>query len=119
MLCAYGISLEGERALLSFRQTTAESETQWEAFRRDLYNRGLEGKALQLVVTDGCAGLRRALDTVYPYVPRQHCWVHKLRNVAAYLPRKQQQACLAEAKLIYLAPTQREAVARFRRWDAR
>ena len=119
VLCAYGISPEGERALLSFRQATAESEAQWEAFLRDLYDRGLEGKALQLVVTDGCAGLRRALDTVYPYVPRHHCWGHKLRNVAAYLPRKQQQACLAEAKLIYLAPTQREAVTRFRRWAAR
>jgi putative transposase len=119
VLCAYGITNEGERRLISFRQATAESEAQWEAFLCDLYQRGLEGKSLALVATDGCPGLHRALDTVYPYAPRQRCWAHKLRNVAAYLPRKQQRACLAEAKLIYLAPTQREAVARFRRWAAR
>ena len=55
-----------------------------EAFRRDLYERGLEGKplALALVVIGGNPGLHRTLDTVYPYVPRQRCWVHKLRDVA-------------------------------------
>jgi putative transposase len=118
VLCAYGITDAGQRHLISFRQATAESEAQWEAFLRDLYQRGLEGKSLALAVTDGCAGLHRALDTVYPYVPRQRCWAHKLRNVAAYLPRKLQAECLKEAATIYQAPTRREAIARFRRWAA-
>lgn len=82
VLCAYGITAKGLRELVSFRQATAESEAQWEALLRDLYKRGLEGKQAQLVTTDGCPGLHRALDTVYPYVPRQRCWAHKLRNVA-------------------------------------
>lgn len=116
VLCAYGITPEGRREIISFRQATAESEPGWEAFLRDLYNRGLEGKALKLVVTDGCAGLHRALDTVYPYVMRQRCWVHKLRNVAARLPRKVQEECLRGAKRIYQAQTRREAVDCFRRW---
>ena len=97
LLCAYGITAGGTRELLSFRQATAESEAQWEAFLRDLYERGLEGKGLRLVITDGCPGLHQALDTVYPYVERQRCWAHKLRNVAAKLPRKHQEACLAGA----------------------
>jgi putative transposase len=88
LLCAYGITVSGTRELLSFRQATAESEAQWEAFLRDLYQRGLEGAALQLIAIDGSPGLRKALLTVYPYVPVQRCWVHKLRNVAAKLPRK-------------------------------
>jgi len=116
VLCAYGISSEGRRELISFRQATAESEAQWEAFLRDLYSRGVEGKSLRLVVTDGCPGLHRALDTVYPYIPRQRCWAHKLRNVAAKLPRRHQEACLKKARVIYQAPTQREAAANFRRW---
>jgi len=116
LLCAYGITAGGTRELLSFRQATAESEAQWEAFLRDLYERGLEGKGLRLVITDGCPGLHQALDTVYPYVERQRCWAHKLRNVAAKLPRKHQEACLAGAKEIYQANTQREARACFREW---
>ena len=116
VLCAYGITPEGQRELISFRQAEAESEVHWEAFLRDLYNRGIEGKALRLVVTDGCPGLHRALDTIYPYVPRQRCWAHKLRNIASKLPRKYQDACLREAKMIYLSQTRREAVELFRGW---
>lgn len=86
VLCAYGITPQGKREIVCFRQAPAESEAQWEALLRDLYERGLQGKALALVVTDGNPGLHRALDTVYPYVPRQRCWVHKLRNVAANGP---------------------------------
>ena len=48
---------------------------------------------------------------------RQRCWAHKLRNVAATLPRTIQAPCLKEAKTIYPAPTRREAVARFHQWE--
>lgn len=116
VLCAYGITPQGKREIVCFRQAPAESEAQWEALLRDLYERGLQGKALALVVTDGNPGLHRALDTVYPYVPRQRCWVHKLRNVAAKLPRKLQEPCMKGAKAIYQAPTRRQAVAHFREW---
>lgn len=116
VLCAYGITAEGNREMISFRQACAESEAQWEAFLQDLYRRGVQGKLLKLVVTDGCPGLHRALDTVYPYVSRQRCWVHKLRNVATKLPRRAQEPCLKGAKLIYKASTRREAVACFREW---
>jgi putative transposase len=116
VLCAYGITVSGLRELVNFRQATAESEAQWEAFLRDLYERGLEGKQLWLVTTDGCPGLHRALDTVYPYVPRQRCWAHKLRNVAAKLRRRNQEECLRQAKTIYQADTRRKAITQFRVW---
>ena len=113
VLCAYGITRKGQRELISFRQATAESEAQWEAFLNNLYQRGLKGKNLHLIVTDGCPGLHRALDTVYPYIKRQRCWAHKLRNVASKLPRKIQDTCLKGAKSIYLAQTRQEARERF------
>ncbi|MFQ6030948.1 MAG: IS256 family transposase [Dehalococcoidia bacterium] len=116
VLCAYGVTSQGQREMISFRQGTAESEAQWEAFLQDLYHRGLQGEQLRLVVTDGCPGLHRALDTVYPYVPRQRCWAHKLRNVAAKLRRRDQEECLGQAKKIYQSSTRREAVGRFREW---
>ena len=116
VLVAYGLTVFGQRILLSFRQAPSESATAWEAFLNDLYHRGLVGTNLQLVVTDGCKGLHAALAVVYPYTKRQRCWAHKLRNVASRLPRRIQAACLTEAKTIYQAPTRREAVTRFQRW---
>lgn len=119
LLCAYGITTAGTRELLSFRQASAESEAQWEAFLRDLYERGLTGRSLRLITIDGCPGLRGALELVYPYVAVQRCWAHKLRNVAAKVPRRCQKECLAGAKEIYQASTQREAKMRFREWASR
>ncbi len=119
VLCAYGISSSGKRELLNFRQASAESEAQWEAFLTDLYWRGLEGKGLKLITTDGCPGLHQALETVYPYIPRQRCWAHKLRNVAARVRRRHQEECLGGAKLVYQAATHKEAVREFRVWARR
>ena len=116
VLVAYGITVFGQRLLLSFRQATSESQAAWEAFLNDLYRRGLDGTNLRLVVTDGGKGLHAALEVVYPYVKRQRCWVHKLRNVATKLPRTIQAASLNEAKTIYRAATKREAVMRFHQW---
>ena len=119
VLCAYGVSVWGERRLLDFRLAPSESATHWEAFLRQMRERGLFGQVLKLVVTDGCKGLHTALDVVYPYVPRQHCWVHKLRNVANLLKKCQQEECLAGARLIYQAQTRRAAVRAYWLWAKR
>lgn len=116
VLCAYGIGTDGIRRMIDFRPAASESTAAWEGFLRQLYERGLTGRQLRLVVTDGCAGLHGALATVYPYVPRQRCWAHKLRNVANLLKRDQQKACLSGARQIYLAPNRREAVRAYWRW---
>ena len=116
VLCAYGVTPNGRRKLLSFRQCNSESVNDWEAFLMDLYRRGLEGKNLELIVIDGCPGLRQALDMVYPYVKVQRCWAHKLRNVANKLPRRIQDACLKGAKRIYQAQTKKDARDRFLEW---
>jgi len=119
VLCAYGVSVRGERRLLDFRLAPTESAAHWEAFLSQLRERGLLGRCLKLVVTDGCRGLHSALDVVYPYVPRQHCWVHKLRNVANLLKKRQQEECLAGARLIYQAQTRRAAVRAYWLWAKR
>lgn len=119
VLCAYGIRLDGKREIISFRQATDESEAKWEAFLRDLYDRGLTGGKLKMVITDGCPGLHRALDTVYPYVSRQRCWAHKLRNVANKVRKADQKECNQQATLIYQAENKREAVKRYREWEAK
>jgi putative transposase len=119
VLCAYGISAGGERRLLDFRLAESESQASWEAFLSQLYERGLLGKNLRLVATDGGTGLHAALATVYPYVPRQRCWAHKLRNLANLLKRSQQEECLKGARTIYQAETRAAAIKAYWAWAKR
>jgi putative transposase len=119
VLVAYGITEEGERELIDFRAARSESESQWYSFLNDLYRRGLAGDRLRLIIIDGAPGLRNALELVYPYVKRQRCWVHKLRNVSNYLSRKYQQECINGARSIYQSSCSKEAVIRFREWSDR
>jgi transposase-like protein len=115
VLTAYGITHFGHKELISFRQAKSESENEWTKFLTDLYKRGLKGESLKLVIVDGCPGLLKAIDMTYPYVPIQRCWVHKLRNIASYLPEKYFD-CLKEAKAIYLAENKKEAVKVYWTW---
>ena len=81
ILCSYGMTWEGKKEMIDFLLATSESQNAWEGFLRDLYGRGLEGKRCELITTDGGNGLRNALEVVYPRIPWQHCWAHKMRNV--------------------------------------
>ena len=115
VLVAYGITLFGQRVLLDFRQAKGESQTAWETLLHSLYQRGLLGANLKLIVMDGSAGLRAAAELVYPEAKIQRCWVHKLRNVANVCPKKH-HACVRQARTIYLAATRVQAQAAFQRW---
>ena len=117
VLVAYGITASGQKELIEFRQSTSESESQWEAFLRNLYQRGLEGKQCKLISIDGCAGLHASLGTVYPYIPLQRCWAHKLRNVANHIRRRDQKACMQQARGIYLAKHRRAAGSAYKDWE--
>lgn len=114
VLAAYGITIFGKKELVTFRLANAESNAACEGFLNDLFNRGLKGKNLKLIVTDGSKGFANAIDLVYPHAKHQRCWVHKLRNIAVYLKKTDQKAVLKDAKKIYKASTHREAVELFK-----
>lgn len=116
VLVAYGIKCDGHREVIDYRIAASESEAEWTRFLNDLSQRGLHGEQLRLIVTDGGRGLLATLDMLYPHVPRQRCWVHKLRNIATALPLRYQQECMKDVKLIYLASSYREAVQRYKAW---
>lgn len=119
MLVAYGVRADGSRRLLAFLRSAGESQTAWEGFLQDLYRRGLEGKKLLLIVTDGCAGLAAALQTVYPRVPHQRCWVHKMRNICEAVRRRDHDPVKQQAQKIYQAASLAEAQRAFRhfKWN--
>ena len=118
VLAAYGITATGRRELLAYRLSQGESEAAWTAFLQDLYLRGLLGRRLRLVVTDGSTGLAAAVGLVYPQARVQRCWAHKLRNIADKVPQKE-GSCVGQAAAIYRAKNRPQAERAFRRWAAR
>ena len=119
MLVAYGVRRDGSRQLLAFLRSQGESQSDWEGLLQDLYRRGLEGKNLQLIVTDGCPGLAAAIPTVYPRARHQRCWVHKMRNILEKVRKSDYDQVKSDAQAIYLAGSRKEAqeaCRRFARW---
>jgi putative transposase len=119
MLVAYGVRRNGTRHLLAFLRSQGESQADWEALLQDLYRRGLEGRHLGLIVTDGCAGLAAAIRTVYPRARHQRCWVHKMRNILEKVRQRDYPEVKRGAQAIYLAESRALAEAGFRAFRAR
>jgi transposase-like protein len=119
VLVACGLTRSGRRELIAYQFAhNGESEACWTEFLNDLYQRGLEGKALRLIVSDGGRGLAAALPLVFPRIPVQLCWAHKLRNIADKVPRKE-GSCVAQAAAIYRAGSKSEAQREFQAWKHR
>jgi len=119
MLVAYAVAADGRRRLLAFMRSGGESQAAWEGLLEDLRRRGLSGQSLELIVTDGCPGLAAALQTVYPRVAHQRCWVHKMRNIVARVRKREREAVKAGAQAIYLAEDLGGARAAFRKFKGR
>jgi len=119
MLVTYGIRRDGSRHLLAFLRSQGESQSEWEGLLQDLYRRGLEGKHLLLIVTDGCPGLATAIQTVYPRARHQRCWVHKMRNILERVRKCDYEQVKTGARAIYRADSRTQALAAFRRFRAR
>jgi putative transposase len=119
VLVAYGIRRDGSRSLISYRIAKSEGIGTWRSFLENLKVRGLAGHNLKLIIMDGCPGLWSAIDEVYPLVPHQLCWVHKLRNIAKYCPKRYREECTQEAANIMYARTSGVAANLFREWKTR
>lgn len=109
LLCLFGIRKNGIQEMIDFYPATSESQAAWESFLRNLYRRGLEGDACQVIATDGGAGLHAALEIVYPKIPLQRCWAHKTRNILDKVKRKDQEAVKKALHKISHAGNRREA----------
>jgi putative transposase len=114
MLVAYGVRADGSRQLLGFVRSKGESQAAWEGLLNDLQRRGLVGNKLRLIVTDGCAGLAAAIQTVYPHAKHQRCWVHKMRNILERVRKRDYAQVKTGAQRIYLAESKAQAQAAFR-----
>jgi putative transposase len=83
VLVALGVKADGTRELLSFQVAPSESEACWWGFVSDLKQRGLGG--MEVIVSDGAAGLVAAIRALYPRAAHQVCAFHKAMGLADHL----------------------------------
>lgn len=123
LLLAWGVRHDGAEELADFRVADSESQECWTGFLSDLERRGVRrrnpwNQTLDMIITDGDAGLRSALLTVYPTVPKQRCIFHKVQDIADHLREHANRgAILASAAAIYDGlRTPYQALHRLKRW---
>lgn len=74
---------------------------------------------LELILTDGCAGLATTIQTVYLRVLHQRSWVHKMRNILEHMRKRDRDEVNRGAQAIYRAESRRLAEARVRAFRQR
>ena len=77
LLVVLGVRRDGQKVLLAVRNIGGESEAAWRGVLDGLVARGLPTP--EFLITDGAAGLERALAALWPEVPAQRCTVHTIR----------------------------------------
>jgi transposase-like protein len=107
VLCAWGITEDGQKILLHLAPGTKEDTASCTGFFEDLKRRGLADPLI--VVTDGAPGLIRAVETCFPRALRQRCLVHRLRNLRSKAPESLWAEIAARARGCYMAAVVRAA----------
>jgi putative transposase len=110
VLAAYGVTADGRRELLDYRQARAESASAWGVLLRSLIERGLDPDAVVLVAADGADGIASAVAEAFPEASLQRCWTHRVRNLLDAIPLAERKSALRGLRAIYRAPTRRVAL---------
>ena len=81
VLATWGLAVEGKKVLPSLMAGSKEDAETVSAFYQDMRARGLNDPLL--VVSDGAAGIIKAIETCFPRSARQRCLTHRMRNLSA------------------------------------
>jgi len=121
LLVVLGVRRDGQKVLLAVKNMGGESEAAWRGVLDDLIARGL--RTPEFLITDGGAGMERALAALWPDVPAQRCTVHKHRNLLAHAPDALHEEVTADYTDMIYAGTAKEVQARrkafLRKWRLR
>ncbi len=101
VLAAWGIAMTGEKQLLGLYTASKEDADSARQCLRDLKERGMRDPIL--VASDGAPGLIKAIEEVFPFSLRQRCLAHRMRNLAAKVPRERMNEVIANARAAYQA----------------
>lgn len=121
VLVAHAFLRDGRREILSVALGNRESYHSWKGFLDDLREKGL-GDPL-LIVIDGCPGLIRAVEEVFPGVELQRCTKHRMENVLEKVLKVDRDEVKDDLRKVFYAPTYehaKEALRLFeRKWGNR
>lgn len=104
-----GVTLDGEKDILSITIGANESSKFWLGMLNDLKNRGVMDVLFFCV--DGLSGFKEAINSVYPKAQVQRCIIHMLRNSFKYVSYKDIKKFASDFKAVYKAPNEELALA--------
>ncbi len=120
LLVALGVDPNGTKEVLALVPVGSESADGWQLLLANLKERGIQ--QVDLVISDGDAGLLSVLPRWIPTAKHQRCIVHKQRNVFATVGSAAKKELAPALKAIFEQPTRAaalEEVAAFRaRYEA-
>jgi transposase-like protein len=103
-----GVTLDGEKDILSITIGANESSKFWLGMLNDLKNRGVMDVLFFCV--DGLSGFKEANNSVYPNAQVQRCIIHMLRNSFKYVSYKDIKKFASDFKAVYKAPNEEIAL---------
>lgn len=130
ILAVLAVWPDGRHHIIHYEVAPDENSETWSAVFQHLIARGLDPKAVKVVVSDGTKGLVEALELYLSKAALQRCTVHKVRGFERYLSYKdlpkthpesgqpltheearqqRRYAMKTEALQVFEAPTQTEA----------
>lgn len=96
-----GVDALGYKDILGIWMDKNESATFWTEVFEDIKSRGV--KDILFMSSDGVAGFKGSLETVYPKTQPQRCVVHLTRNLHQICPKNEASKIIAGFKKIYKA----------------
>ena len=108
LLVIVGVRPDGTKELVAVTDGHREDTESWLDLLRDLRDRGMT--APELAVGDGALGFWAALAQVFPTTRTQRCWVHKVANVLAALPKRRHGDAKTALAKVYTAETRAAAI---------
>jgi len=94
-----GLRKDGLKEVLGMWISETESASFWMSVLTDLKARGVED--ILIACSDNLAGIRQAINAVFPDAITQLCVVHQIRNSSRYVVWKERKEFIADLKLVY------------------
>jgi transposase-like protein len=106
IVIALGVTINGDKILLGFTETSTENHVVCKQFILDLVERGLSLENEILFVLDGGKGLYKGVkEAIGDKAVFQRCQWHKRENVVKYLPKELQESFRSKLQSAYSQPT--------------
>ncbi len=107
VLVAWAFLEDGSRELVGVSLGNSESYNAWKGFLEDLLRRGMG--APMLTVIDGCPGLIKAVDEVFPESDKQRCTKHRTDNVLDKVLEQDNASVKESVRKVFYASTYEHA----------